>query len=104
LRRDAACAGWASEWRGECSGAIDVFDVFGNSDYRRLERGEWGERSGIIVRIFDGIVDDYIDLGDGRFEHFIDATGAESELVAESLLRQRDDGHRFAGDAATDAR
>jgi hypothetical protein len=112
LRRCAAvCAGSAFGRGRECSAA------FGDSECREhngLKHGQSGgfERrkhsggrgSSIEFRKLDVVSRVYDSFRGGRSGYFARAIADEPELGAEPVLRQRDHGHGFAGDTATDAR
>ena len=103
LRRDAAARA------GECSDFLYSFNEHNrlddNSDWinHRINDGErdrfkrWDRRWEWLSLI---AVDDH----DCESDHFVCAAADQSKLSAESLLWQRDDGRRHAGDAAALAR
>jgi hypothetical protein len=79
----------------ECPGSVHHF---GHDEHSRFER-ERGR-----FEHWEQFRDRRIDDHDGQFDHSVCAVADESQFGAESLLRQRDDGHGVAGDAASVAR
>ena len=107
LRRDAAARA------GECSDFLCSFNEHNRLDddrdwidhrinHRECDRfRRWDKRWDKRWEWFSLIaVDDH----DCQSVHFVYAVADQSKLSAESLLRQRDDGHRHAGDPAALAR
>lgn len=97
----------ASEY-SECAGTLRHFNECVRFDYdvewfecgrrKRFERGEW------FIAIDDCDCQFIYPVGAVIWTAFWGAIAAESQLGAESLLRQRDDGYGDAGDAAAFAR
>jgi hypothetical protein len=94
---------------GECSDFLYSFNERDRLDYHRdrinhrINHGEW-DRFKRWDKRWEWFSLIAVDDHDCQSVHFVYAAADQSKLSAESLLWQRDDGHRHAGDAEALAR